>query len=254
MMRFTDLILQLFHAQQTRWHDTLLDFTDGWHQAWITVTISLNDFSSIQSRKLCARRRVKAVHALQWGSRIIHRTFDDVIDKIALKIQSAFEDSRRCVGDVRLQSVLAIRQNRDNRHRIWIVTAGPSISTNVLAKLSTTNKVSTIFTLRASWGNSREWILFVSRRQRQLEFASQKKSKTKMNGKKIRQFSLFTSKWKWIWSFDDASPQVAEVMRIFIKFSWRRTRRVVDRNLTKTNTWVSKVPRASVESNSLFDR
>lgn len=47
MMRFTDLILQLFHAQQTRWNDTLLDFTDGWHQAWITVTISLIDFSSI---------------------------------------------------------------------------------------------------------------------------------------------------------------------------------------------------------------
>lgn len=199
MMRFTDLILQLFHAQQTRWNHTLLDFTDGWHQAWISIAILLIDFATIQSRELGARR-VKTVHALQGASRIVDRTFDDVIGEIAFKIESALKLTLVCW--LRSSSIRAC-----NPAELWLQTSylsrhcGISDFFKRLRQNFPQQKVSTIFTLRASWKNSREWILFVWRRQQQLARLLRKKAKQKWKERKIRQFSLFSSEWKWILKF-----------------------------------------------------
>jgi urease accessory protein UreF len=111
MLSFSYLILKLLHAQQTSRNHALLHFTDGWNQTRISVAVPLAALSTTQCRKLHARCRVQALHTFQRVSGTIHGTFGDVISEISLK----FSNFPR---NLRWRVVLAVGQNRDNRHFI----------------------------------------------------------------------------------------------------------------------------------------
>lgn len=84
-MSFSDLILQLLHAQQSSRNDALLDLADGRHQARGPGAHSLIALATVKRRELNAWCRVQAAaNALH---RAPERIFDDVIGGIAINFR-----------------------------------------------------------------------------------------------------------------------------------------------------------------------